>query len=121
MNSTEYAQELGQPEGKILTKELVVIIYTPLTSGYSLLIQTYTKKGEKISFKSLMGIEGIGDLDEPNVRYEESKLYMDKDLNIYNYYKDGYIKANTKDTIIKTFKKEYYKIDELGKILEIKK
>jgi hypothetical protein len=121
MSSVEYTQGLGCPEGKIVRDRFIVIIYSPAVSGYYLTIQTYTKNGDKISNQPLFGIEGMDDLNDNRVRYQDAQLLIDKELNIYNAYKDGYISNNGRDTVIEVFKSKYYRIDAIGKVMDVKK
>lgn len=119
--SYQFDEELGQPLGKIDRKNFVVLIYSAPISGDMKIIQTYTLNGDEISRQSLLASEDIDDLDDPDTRCESTGLKMDKDLNVYCYYKDAYVKKNSKDTVVKSFVEKYYKIDDAGKIAEIKK
>ena len=121
MSSVEYTQGLGRPEGKIVRNSFIVVIYSPEVSGDYLTIQTYTTNGDKISNQPLFGIEGINDLNDNQVRYQDAQLLIDKELNIYNSYKDGHVSNNGKDTVITVSKKKYYRIDDLGKVIDVKK
>jgi hypothetical protein len=120
MSSYDLTQELGEPLGKINKNTFVVVFFLAPVSGKSILVQTFSKSGDKISNQNLLGTEGIDDLNGTLKRFESSGLKMDKDLNMYCFYKDSYLKESSKDTVIKSFKEQYFKIDSHGKINKIK-
>ena len=115
----KFDQLLGQPVGKIVQKNFIVVFFSAPVSGDLITIQTYTQNGDEISRQNLLGSDGIEDLNSHDLRFESTGLKMDLKLNIYCYYKDRYVMENSKDTITKSFIEKYYKIDFSGKILEI--
>ncbi len=126
IRGTKFDYGRGVPSGKIVKDNFVAIIYNQAVSNTQYVLETYTKNGIKLDNIEVYLFLGNDMVDPPYELIEECESFIKRDLNIFFKYKALLVKndksnKHLKDSVLKDLKDIHYRINENGKIIEIKR